>query len=112
MTKVMFFLSTIPPQAIMRLMLVNHIRTDSVRQLEEEQEPLYTEDEMQRCLDKIEVSDYHQVRSSPSTGCYSSLVVVVVVVVMVPRSSGSIYGNIPLAKPLLLLQLNPTYPNR
>jgi len=51
-------------QAIMRLMLLNHIRTDSVRQVEEEQEPLYTEEEMRRCLDKIDVIDYHQVNKN------------------------------------------------
>ena len=45
----------------MRLMLQNHIRTDSVRLAEEEEQPLYTEVEMQACLDKIEVIDFQQV---------------------------------------------------
>lgn len=49
----------------MRLMLQNHIRTDSVRLADDDkEEPLYTEAEMQACLDKIEVIDFQQVRSS------------------------------------------------
>lgn len=47
----------------MRLMIQNHIRSDSVRVAgEEAEETLYTEADMQACLDKIEVVDFHQVR--------------------------------------------------
>jgi hypothetical protein len=41
---------------------MNHIRTDSVRTAEDDTPPLYTQEEMDRCLKKIEVIDYHQVR--------------------------------------------------
>ena len=62
--------ATHPTKAIMRLMLQNHIRTDSVRLAadgttpdEGQQEaPLYTEADLQACLDKIEVIDFQQVR--------------------------------------------------
>lgn len=48
----------------MRLMIQNHIRTDSVRLAGDEvDETLYTEADMQACLDKIEVVDFHQARS-------------------------------------------------
>ena len=51
----------------MRLMLQNHIRTDSVRLADQEEEPLYTEKDMHACLDRIEVIDFRQVRSYGST---------------------------------------------
>jgi len=62
--------ATHPTKAIMRLMLQNHIRTDTVRLAadgttpdEGQQEaPLYTEADLLACLDKIEVIDFQQVR--------------------------------------------------
>lgn len=67
--------ATHPTKAIMRLMLQNHIRTDSVRLAadgtsadEGAEAPLYTEEELQACLDKIEVIDFQQVRDERREG--------------------------------------------